>query len=125
MPKGRVSEVVGERNRLGEVRVKAQRVACPPRQLLNHQRVGHPAAMVVAISRGQYLCLVLESAERGAVDDSVAVPLERGPHRVLGLGDAASRRTSAMGCDPGQISVLTLLERCSLKPFNGRGSHDC
>jgi len=52
--------------------------------------VGQAAAEVVALERGDDLGLVLQPAERGGVDDAVAVALEGGAQRILGLGHAAA-----------------------------------
>src|SRR5690606_23050974 len=73
----RVAEVVAEPDRLGEVLVEAQRAGYRARHLRDLQRVGQPRAVVVALRGDEHLRLVLEAAERLAVDDPVAVALER------------------------------------------------
>ena len=44
---------------------------------------------MVALMAHEHLCLVLETAERGAVHDPVAVALERAAERIVGLGMTA------------------------------------
>ena len=77
-----------------EVLVEAERRGERARDLRRLDRVRQPRPVVVALVVDEDLRLVLEAAERRAVDDAVAVALERQPERMLGLGvdaPAASR----------------------------------
>ena len=77
VPERRVAEVVAEPDRLGEVLVEPQRPGHRARDLRRLERVGEPRPVVVALRRHEDLRLVLEPPERLAVDDPVAVALER------------------------------------------------
>ncbi len=79
----RVSEVVAERDRLGQVLVQLQRARHRARDPDHLERVGQPRAVVVALRRDEDLRLVLEAPERLGVDDAVAVALERRAQRAL------------------------------------------
>ena len=85
MAERRVSEVVAERDRLGEVLVQAERTGGGPGDLAHLQRVGEPDAVVVTLGGEEHLRLVLQAPERLRVHDAVPVPLEAGPEVVLGL----------------------------------------
>ena len=74
---GRVPEVVAEADRLREVLVEAERAGDGPRDLRDLERVRQPRAEVVALGGDEHLRLVLQATERAAVDDPVAVALER------------------------------------------------
>ena len=73
----RMAEVVAQADRLGEVLVEFERAGDRARDPAGLKRVRQPGAEVVALGRDEDLRLVLEAAERLAVDDPVAVALER------------------------------------------------
>ena len=77
MPERRVAEVVGERQRLGQVLVEAERAGERAGDLGHFQRVGQPGAVVVALVEHEDLGLVLEAAEGGRMDDAVGIAPER------------------------------------------------
>jgi hypothetical protein len=81
--KGRVAQVVGQGDRLGEVLVGPQRPGQRAGHLGHLQRVGQPRAEVVLLVRHEDLGLVVQPAERRAVDHPVAVALEARPVGVL------------------------------------------
>ena len=74
---GRVPEVVPQADRLREVLVQAQRTSHGARDRGDLQRVGEARAVVVALGRHEYLCLVLQAPKGLAVHDAVAVALKR------------------------------------------------
>ena len=76
MAEGRVPEVVGQRQRLGEVLVHPENTADRARDLRHLQAVGEARAVVIPLVIDEDLGLVLEPAERRAVDNAVAVALE-------------------------------------------------
>ena len=80
-----VAEIVGERQGLGEILVEAERAADRARDLRHFEAVGQPGAVVVALVIDEDLGLVVQPAERGRMDDAVAVALKRRAHRMLGL----------------------------------------
>ncbi len=81
----RVAQVVGERHGLDEILVETEhpREAAP--DLRGLERVGEAVPVVVALVVDEDLGLVLEAPERRGVDDAVAVALEGGAVRRLGL----------------------------------------
>ena len=92
MTERRMAEIVGERQRLGKIFVEPQ----PPRQrardLRHFERMGEPGAVMVAFVEHENLGLVLEPAERGRVNDAVAVAAKRAAAsaRRLGIKPAAA-----------------------------------
>ena len=95
-----VAEVVRQRHRLRQVLVEGERARRGARDLRDLEGVGQAGAEVVALVVDEHLGLVLEAAERGAVDDPVAVALERAAQRALRLGmtaAAAPRRITGVG----------------------------
>ena len=73
MAEGRVAEVMGQRQRLGQVLVEAQRPGDRAGDLRHLDRVGEPRAVVIALVIDEDLGLVLQPPEGLAMDDPVAV----------------------------------------------------
>ena len=101
-----MTEVVAEPDRLGEVLVERE---CPrdgARDPGHLERVRQPRSVVVALRRDEHLGLVLEAPERLAMDDPIAVALERRPQtavllvsrRWAGYDRAASGESSRSSC---------------------------
>src|SRR5919106_3563868 len=107
----RVPDVVTERDRLGQLLVQPKHLCDGARDLGDLQRVGEPRAVVVAGGREEDLCLVFQAAERLAVDDAIAIVLERWPHVVFGLGLEPAARFGALGGLRRERVALPLLER--------------
>ena len=97
MAERRVAEIVGERQRLGQILVEPQRAADRAGDLRDLQAVGQARAEVVALVIDEDLGLVFEPAERGGMDDAVAVALEAGAGAAfrLGVEAAATGRRAA------------------------------
>ena len=76
-----IAEVVGERDRLGEILVQPQGPGDGPRDLRPFQRVGEPVPVVVTLVVDEHLGLVLEAPESLGVNDPIPVTLESGPVR--------------------------------------------
>ena len=74
---GRMAEIVRERDGLRQILVQPQRAGDGARHLRDLERVREPGTEMVALMRDEDLRLVLEPAERGRVDDPVAVALVR------------------------------------------------
>ena len=91
----RVAEVVPEADRLDEVLVEPERPRDRARDLGDLDRVGQPRAEVVALRRDEHLGLVLEPPERLAVDDPVAVALQRRAQAAVVLGHPPAGRPRA------------------------------
>jgi hypothetical protein len=85
VPERRVSEVVAQRDRLGEVLVQAERTGGGPGDLAHLERVGEPDAVVITFGGEEHLRLVLQATERLRMHDAVAVSLEAGPEVVVWL----------------------------------------
>ena len=81
-----VAEVVGERDRLGQVLVEPESARDRARDLGRLHRVRQAGAVVVAFVVHEDLGLVLQPAKRRAMDHTVAITLERQAERVLGFG---------------------------------------
>ena len=97
MAERRVAEVVGQRQRLGQILVEAERAGERAGDLGHLERVGQPGAVMVALVVDEHLGLVREPAERGRMDDPVAVALEIAARRArrLGMEPPAARAGSA------------------------------
>jgi hypothetical protein len=100
MAEGRVAEIVGERERLGQFRVEPERASDRARDLRHLDRMGEPRAVVVALVLDEHLRLVLEPPEGRGMDDPVTVALEARPEGALLLGvepPAACRGVRCIG----------------------------
>jgi hypothetical protein len=92
MPERRVAEVMGQRQRFGQILVEAERAGDGAGDLGHFQRMGKPGPEVVPFVVDKDLRLVLQAAKRIGMDDAVAVALERRAERVFQLGvDSAPR----------------------------------
>ena len=78
VPERRVTEVVGERRRLGEVGVAAQRMGQVTGDLGDLEAVRQAVADEVVGLRPEHLRLGRQPAQRGRVHDAGAVALEGG-----------------------------------------------
>ena len=96
MAERRVAQVVRQRDRLDQVLVQPQRPRDRTAQLRHLDRVREPRAEQVAFVVQEHLRLVDQPAERGGMDDAVAVALELGAgrRRRLGMAAAAAARGS-------------------------------
>ena len=108
VPKRRVAEVVGERDRFGEVVVEPQGAGERARDLRHLDRVGEAGAEMVALVIDEHLGLVGEPAESGRMNDPVAVALEFGPRRRRRLGNQTrrARRIGGVGRANLEASVV-------------------
>ena len=88
--KGRVADVVDERQRFDQINIQAQRGGDGARNLRDFQRVGQAAAQMVRKSAGEDLGLAGETAERSSVQYAVAVALELVAIRMRKLRIAAA-----------------------------------
>ena len=82
---GGVAEIMGERHRLGQFLIEAQRARDGARHLRHLERMGQARPEQVALALDEDLGLLLEPAERAGVDDPVAVALKAGAEGALGL----------------------------------------
>jgi len=75
MAKGRMAEIVNQRDRLGQILIEPQRPGKGAGDLRYLDRMGQPRAEMVALIGDENLRLVAQPTKRRGVDDSVAVPL--------------------------------------------------
>ena len=100
MSERRVTEVVAERDRLGQILVQAEGPRPASRDLRHLDRMSQPSSKMIAFVRDEDLGLVLEPPEGVGMDDAVAVPGVLGPlvsrHSLHGparpFGAPAARR---------------------------------
>ena len=83
-----MAEVVRQRQRLGEILVEPERARQRAGDLRDFQRMGQPGAVMVALVIDEHLRLVRQPAERGRMDDAVAVAPELVAGRAGRLGIA-------------------------------------
>ena len=100
----RVPEIVAERDRLGQLLVQPQHLGDRARDLRHLERVREPRAVVIAGRREEHLRLVLQPAERLAVDDAVAIALERRADVVFRLGRRRPRESALLAACGARIS---------------------
>ena len=100
----RVAEIVAERDRFGQLLVQPQHLGDRARDLRHLERVRQPRAVVIAGRREEHLRLVLQPAERLAVDDAVAVALKRRPDVVFRLGRRRPRESALLAACGARIS---------------------
>ena len=110
MAERRVAEIVAEGNRFGELLVQPEHLGDAARDLRNLQRVRQARPVVVAGRRKEHLRLVLEAAERLAVDDPIAIALKRGADGILGFGAEAAARVGALRRLRGENVAFPLVE---------------
>src|SRR5262249_62273022 len=103
---GCVAEVAAERQALGELLVEAQGAGDGASDLRPLQAVGQAGPVVVAFVVDEDLGLVLEPAERRAVDHAVAVALEARAERMLLLGVTPAAGEAAPPRGGGQPAPL-------------------
>jgi hypothetical protein len=83
---GRVADVVAQRQRLDEILVEGERPGQRAGDARHLERVGQPAAVVVAVIAGEDLGLVGQPAKGGGMDDPVAIALVRAAENVGRFG---------------------------------------
>ncbi len=87
MPERWMAEIVGERERLGQVLVDGKRACEAAGNLRDFEAVGQPRAVMIALVIDEDLGLVVEAAERGRMEDTVAVARVWRAGRARRLGD--------------------------------------
>ena len=85
MAERRMAEVMGERHGFCEVFVEPQGARDRAGDLRHFEAMGQPGAVMVALVLDKDLGLVGQPAERGRVNNSVAIALKRRAHYVLRL----------------------------------------
>ncbi len=102
----RMAEIMRQRQRLGEILVEAELAGDGAGDLRHLQRMGQPRPVVVALVINEDLRLVLEAAERGGMDNAVAIAPEIAaiPARRL-ITDPPRLRSGSQAKEPVAVSV--------------------
>ncbi len=86
MAERRVAEIVGKRQRLGQILVETEAARDAARDLRHFEAVGKSRPVVIALVIDEHLRLVLQAAEGRGMDDAIAVTLKHRAGGTLGLG---------------------------------------
>ena len=107
MAEGRVAEIMGEAQGLGQILVQAQRAGDHPPDLRNFEAVGEAGAIVIAERGDEHLRLGFQPPEAHRMDDPVTIALEGGAGSALFARCARRHITApfapAMGLRIGSI----------------------
>jgi len=76
MGKRRMADVVTKRKSFGELFIEIQRGGHGAGDLRDLDGVGEPVTKVIRDARRKHLRFILQAAERGRMDDAVAIALE-------------------------------------------------
>ena len=105
---GRMSHVVDQGDRLGQVFVDPEEASGRAGNLGRFQRMGEAGPVVVALVVDEDLRLILQLAEGAAVDDPVAVALIGGTQVVLDFRRGAPARIRCFAGVRGEEVALAL-----------------
>ena len=92
VPERRMSNVVHQRQRLGQIYIQVELRRDGARDLRDLDGVGQASAKVVGVTAGEDLCLVFQTAKGARVNNTVAVTLKCIAIGMWRLGIAASAR---------------------------------
>ena len=109
MAEGRVADVVGEAQRLGQILVEAERPGDGSADLGDFEAVGESDPEMVAVGGDEDLGLVAEPPERDRMDDAVAVALEgvaRPSPAPFGLAVKPPPRAPGLAGQAGELGLL-------------------
>jgi hypothetical protein len=107
---GRVADVVGEAQGLGQILVEAERAGGGSADLRDLEAVGEADPEMVAVRGDEDLGLVAEPAERDGMDDPVAVALKgvaRPPLAAFRLAVQPAPRLGGVAGVAGEFGVLS------------------
>ncbi len=82
MPEGRMPQIMGQRDRLGQILIEPERPRDGPRDLAHLQRMGQPGTKMLPFMMEKHLGFVLQSPECRGMDDPIPVTLELVPRRA-------------------------------------------
>ncbi len=91
MAEWRMAEVVGQRQRFGEILIEAKLPGQRAGNLGHFKRMRQPGAVMIAFVEHENLCFVLQAAKGGGMDDPVAIA----PERAAGLARRLRKQPSA------------------------------
>jgi hypothetical protein len=98
MAERRMAQIVGERQRLGQILVESERPRDRSGYLRNLKAMRQASAEMITLVLDEDLGLVLEATERLAVDDAVAVTLKGRTEGVLRLTVQPPARCARIDC---------------------------
>jgi hypothetical protein len=110
--KGRVPDIVSERERLGEILVQRQRDRHCPGDLSDFNGVGETVAEMVGETRAEDLGLAFHPAEGAGVHDAIAIALEfgtvrMGRFRIPPATQFLNRKPKPRGCHLAGIEFVS------------------
>ena len=106
MTERRMTEVVSERDRFGQIFVQRQTPRNGTRYLRHVESVRKTRHVVVAFGREENLRFVLQSAERFGINYSVSVALKFGTHRARLFFSFSAFRIFGKTRESGKIRAL-------------------
>ena len=127
----RVAEVMGQRQRLGEVLVEPELARQRAGDLGHFQGMRQAGAVMIALVEHEHLGLVLEPAKGGGMDHPVAIPAKRAagaawrlrkqpPPALVGI--AGKRRAGGSHSDRhGNLILIHLIPLTGALNYGGRG----
>jgi hypothetical protein len=89
MAKGRMAQVMRQRQRFAQILVETQRARERASNLSNFKRMSEPGPEVVALMKDENLGLMGQPAERSRMDNAIAVATEVAPGCARDLGKKA------------------------------------
>lgn len=92
MTERRVSEIMHQRKRFGEIYIQRQRTGNRASNLSDLNGVSQTIAKVIGIAAGENLSLIFEAAKGSRVNDAVAVAL-----KIVAIGMRRFRETAPAG----------------------------
>ena len=90
MPERRVTQIMGQRDRLGQFPIQTQSTGNRPRHLGHLNRMGQTRAIIIALVLHENLRLVLQPPKGAGMDDPVTVPLKTRPEAAFILMHTAA-----------------------------------
>ncbi len=106
MAEGWVAEIVGERQRLGQILIEMKRAGDGAGDLRHFEAVGQPRAVMVALVIDEHLGLVVQPAEGSRMQDAVAVAPVRRARRARLLGVQPPPARARIGGIRGNLAGL-------------------
>ena len=105
MPKGRMPEIMGQRDRFRQILVQSQRARDRPANRGHFESMRQPGAQMVRRSIKKNLRFVLEPAKRARMNDSCAVALEFRAVFVSRFGEFPATRVARLLCKGRECSA--------------------
>src|ERR1700677_5254155 len=120
-----MAEIVGQPDGLDQVLIDLEGTGHGPRNRRDLHRMGHARAVMIARAVQEDLGLVLESAERTAVDDAVTVALEFEAQPMAVFRVLATARGRARLGVGREVARLTLFQIKAAARHSSKLSSSC